>query len=61
MHFLKILLLVCRYVEVMRTLLKNQFGYLIGCIERPEDPPGIRKNLFRQNDTPQNIYLFVYL
>ena len=44
----------------MRTLLKNQFGYLIGCIERPEDPPGIRKNFFRQNDDPQNIYLSIY-
>ena len=49
----------------MRTLLKNQFGYLIGCIERPEDPPGIRKNLFRQNDNPKYIciqyYIFIYL
>ena len=45
----------------MGTLLKNQFGYLIGCIERPEDPPGIRKNLFRQNDNPQNVYLPIYL
>ena len=33
-----------RYASVMMNLVNDQFGYLIACIERPEDPPGAMPN-----------------
>ena len=33
-----------RYAQVMMNLVNDQFGYLIACIERPEDPPGAMPN-----------------
>ena len=51
-----------RYADVMRLVLNDQFGYLLGSVERKVDPPGLENSHSLSFDDVKNIFgkLLIY-
>ena len=45
-----------RYADVMRLVLNDQFGYLLGSVERKVDPPGLENSHSLSYDDVKNVF-----
>ena len=52
----KSILINFRYADVMRLVLNDQFGYLLGSVERKVDPPGLENDHSLSFDDVKNIF-----